>query len=191
MSLLDDAIVFAVGAHSGMRRKIGLKPYILHPMEVAAIVGTMTGDEEVLAAALLHDVAEDTEYTLADIEARFGSRVAHLVAGDTENKRPQIPPEQSWRIRKEETLQRLAEAKDIAVKMLWLGDKLSNMRSFYSQYLIDGDKLWKHFNQTDPAEQAWYYRSVAENTKELSGYPAWCEYNELTEKVFGKVEHDG
>ena len=191
MSLLDEAIVFAVEAHSGMTRKIGLKPYILHPMEVAAIVGTMTADEEVLAAAVLHDVAEDTEYTLADIEARFGARVAHLVAGDTENKRPQLPPERSWRVRKEETLHALAESGDIAVKMLWLGDKLSNMRSFYSQYLIDGDELWKHFNQTDPAEQAWYYRAVAELTEELSGYPAWREYEELMNKVFSGVKQNG
>ena len=188
MSLLDEAIVFAVEAYKGMRRKIGLKPYILHPMEVAAIVGTMTGDEEVLAAAMLHDVAEDTEFTVSDIEERFGPRVAALVSGDTENKRPQIPPEKSWRLRKEETLNALAESNNISEKMLWLGDKLSNMRSFYSQYLIEGDALWKHFNQTDPAEQAWYYRSVLRMTEELSGYPAWQEYRTLTEAVFNEVK---
>jgi len=188
MSILDDAVKFAVDAHAGMTRKIGNKPYILHPMEVAAIVGTMTGDEETLAAAVLHDVVEDTEYCLEDIEAAFGRRVAALVSSETEDKRPEMPPEASWRVRKEETLRTLAESGDIAVKMLWLGDKLSNMRSFYSQYLIDGDSLWKHFNQPDPAQQAWYYRAVAEHTRELAGYPAWREYNELTEKVFNGVK---
>ena len=188
MSILNDAVKFAADAHAGSVRKIGHKPYILHPMEVAAIVGTMTEDEQVLAAALLHDVVEDTGYTLEDVRSRFGERVTALVASETENKRPAVPPEQSWRIRKEESLLELAKSDDIGVKMIWLGDKLSNMRSFYLQYLVDGEALWEHFNQRDPAQQAWYYRTVAEMTKELSVYPAWREYSDLVEKVFSEVE---
>ena len=82
-SLLDRAIRFAVEAHSGVERRGKGFPYIVHPMEAMAIVATMTPDQEVLAAAALHDVVEDTEVTLDEIRSRFGDRVAQLV--DTES----------------------------------------------------------------------------------------------------------
>ena len=59
MELVSEAISFAAKAHDGMRRKTGNAPYILHPMEAAVIVGTMTDDQNVIAAAALHDVVED------------------------------------------------------------------------------------------------------------------------------------
>ena len=67
--LLNRAILFAVRAHDGQRRKGGNIPYILHPLEAAAIAATLTEDEEVLAAAVLHDVVEDTGTPLAAIRA--------------------------------------------------------------------------------------------------------------------------
>ena len=59
MELVNEAVAFAVKAHDGMRRKKGGLPYILHPLEAAVIVGTMTDDQNVIAAAVLHDVVED------------------------------------------------------------------------------------------------------------------------------------
>ena len=73
-SLLDKAIVFAVNAHSGLERKGKGFPYIVHPMEAASIAATRTNDQELLAAAVLHDTVEDTEVTLKDIEREFGPR---------------------------------------------------------------------------------------------------------------------
>ena len=67
MELVSEAIAFAVQAHDGMRRKKGDVPYILHPLEAAVIVGTMTSDQHLIAAAVLHDVVEDTDYTLEDL----------------------------------------------------------------------------------------------------------------------------
>ena len=72
LTLLDKAIIFATKAHSGARRKGTNVPYIVHPIEAAAIVSTMTDDEEVIAAAVLHDVIEDTDATEDDLYARFG-----------------------------------------------------------------------------------------------------------------------
>lgn len=184
MGLFDDAVKFAVDAHSGMVRKAGHAPYILHPMEAASIVGTMTHDEEVLAAAVLHDVVEDTSVTKDEIAKIFGNRVAELVASETENKRKEIPASQSWRIRKEESLKELEESKDIAIKMLWLGDKLSNIRSFYRGFLECGDDFWQNFNQKDKNEQSWYYHKVAKLMEELKDYPAYNEYIWLLKAVF-------
>ena len=60
MELVSEAIAFAVKAHDGMRRKKGNVPYILHPMEAAVIVSTMTEDQNLIAAAILHNVVEDS-----------------------------------------------------------------------------------------------------------------------------------
>ena len=188
MELVSEAIAFAVKVHDGMRRRKSEAPYILHPMEAATIVGTMTADQNIIAAAALHDVVEDAGITIEEIEERFGKRVRELVCSETENKREELPPEETWKIRKEESLNVLKNTKDIAVLMLWIGDKLSNMRSFYRVYKEEGDAMWKNFNQADVRQQAWYYRSIAEYTKPLSRTGAWLEYKTLTDLVFGKGE---
>ena len=79
MTLVSDAMIFAARAHDGMLRKGTNIPYIVHPAEVAAIAATMTEDENVLAAALLHDVMEDCGVTQAQLVQQFGERVAQLV----------------------------------------------------------------------------------------------------------------
>ena len=188
MELVSEAIVFAVKAHDGMRRKKGDAPYILHPMEAAVIVGTMTDDQELIAAAALHDVVEDAGITMEEIEERFGKRVRELVQSETEDKRTDLPPGATWRIRKEESLAVLKNAEDIAVLMVWLGDKLANMRAIYRDFKEEGAAMWQRFNQKDAAEQAWYYRSIAALTDRLSHTSAWLEYKTLTELVFGKGE---
>ena len=67
LTLVDRAIIFATRAHSGATRKGTNIPYIVHPIEAAAIVSAMTDDEEVIAAAILHDVLEDTDATWDDL----------------------------------------------------------------------------------------------------------------------------
>ena len=186
MELVSEAIAFAVKAHDGMRRKKSSSPYILHPMEAAVIVGTMTDDQNLIAAAVLHDVVEDAGITMDEIEARFGTRVRELVQSETEDKRDNLPPAETWRIRKAESLEVLKNTEDIGVLMVWLGDKLANMRSLYRDWKVEGDAMWQRFNQKDVTEQAWYYRSIALLTQRLSHTSAWLEYKTLTELVFGK-----
>ena len=188
MELVSEAVVFAVKAHDGMRRKKSEAPYILHPMEAAVIVGTMTHDQNLIAAAALHDVVEDAGITMEEIEAKFGKRVRELVGAETEDKREHLPPEETWRVRKEESLEVLRNTDDLDVLMVWLGDKLANMRAIYWDWKNEGHAMWQRFNQKDPEQQAWYYRSIADLTRRLSGTPAWVEYNALTELVFGKGE---
>ena len=72
----------------------------------------------------------------------------------------------------------------LSVKMIALGDKLSNIRAMYSDYKEIGDKLWARFNQKSKLEHGWYYRSIAEATKELSAFHAWQEYSRLVREVF-------
>ena len=186
MDKVTKAIEFAARAHDGMMRKKDKTPYILHPLEAAVIVGTMTADSDVISAAVLHDVVEDTEITIEEIEENFGSRVRRLVESETEDKRADLPPESTWKIRKEESLEELANCGDRDVLILWLGDKLSNMRSFYRIWKNEGESMWQSFNQKDPVQQEWYYSSIAELTSSLKDFPAWQEYNELLKIIFGK-----
>ena len=188
MEIVSEAIIFAVKAHDGMRRKKSDAPYILHPMEAAVIVGTMTDDQNLIAAAALHDVVEDAGININEIEERFGKRVRELVESETEDKRVNLPPGDTWRIRKEESLAVLKNTEDIGVLMVWLGDKLANMRSIYRDFKVEGVQMWQRFNQKDVSEQAWYYRSIVDLTARLSDTSAWIEYKALTELVFGKGE---
>jgi myo-inositol-1(or 4)-monophosphatase len=187
MDVFERAMEFAREAHEGQLRKTGNIPFILHPFEVAAIVATMTDDREVLAAALLHDTVEDTQVTPEDVLEHFGPRVAKLVADETEDKRPSIPSEKTWRVRKEESLARIEEhADDEAALQLWLADKLSNMRSFYRLSCERGDAMWDAFNMRDAEQQGWYYREVLRITAPLADTAAWREYCWLVSQVFGE-----
>jgi len=185
LSVFERAVIFATQAHRGMRRKLGGIPYIAHPLECASIVATVTTDEEVMAAAVLHDVLEDTEVSADVLREEFGDRVTELVCMETEDKRRDIPASESWYVRKTESLKELEETDDDAVKILWLADKLSNMRSFYRQHLLEGDAMWQHFNQKDVKMQEWYYRKISELLIDLKQYPAMQEYDRLTNCVFG------
>ena len=188
LDLVSDAIAFSTKAHDGMRRRKSEAPYVLHPMEVGAIIGTMTDDQQVIAAGILHDVVEDAGITLEEIGEAFGERVMTLVSSETENKREDLPPEDTWRIRKEESLEKLKTTDDIAVLMLWIGDKLSNIRAIYRDYLVEGDDVWKKFHQSNINVQAWYYRSILKYTERLSHTLAWMEFKTLVEKLFGAEE---
>lgn len=83
------ARAFATAAHTGQVRKYTKEPYIVHPIEVMQIVMTVKHDEAMLAAALLHDVVEDTDYTIEDILREFGPDVASLVDDLTDVSRPE------------------------------------------------------------------------------------------------------
>lgn len=183
--ILDRAIIFAVKAHEGQLRKDGT-PFILHPLEDAVIVNTMTNDKEILAAAVLHDTVEDTAVTPEEIKENFGERVYELVMHETENKRPAIPPEETWRIRKEESLASLAQSNNPAVKMLWLGDKLSNMRAFHRQYIEKGDVIFNRFNNIDPKAHAWYYETILKLLQSLSARDAYQEYSKKFHDIFDR-----
>ena len=134
--MIDDAMEFATKAHEGQFRKGTRRPYIVHPIEVADIVSTMTKDEEVICAAVLHDTIEDCSGITWDVlKLRFGGRVADMVAQESEDK------SLSWEERKGATIRRLKDA-PIEVQMIGLADKLSNMRDIDRDYPVVGDALW-------------------------------------------------
>ena len=183
-TLLDRAILFAVRAHAGTERRGKGFPYIVHPMEAMEIVATMTADQELLAAAALHDTVEDTDVTVEQLRAEFGDRIAELVAAESDAFVEGVSEEDSWHARKQAAIDRLARAPHDA-KMVALGDKLSNMRAIARDYAVQGDALWNIFHAKDPKDHEWHYRGLAESLRELQDTFAYQEFERLINEVFG------
>lgn len=181
--LLDRAIIFAVQAHHNTERRGKGFPYIVHPMEAVEIVSTITADQELLAAAALHDTIEDTDVTVEQLREAFGDRVAELVHAESDQFTEGVSEEDSWHDRKQAAIDRLAAASHDA-KIVALGDKLSNMRAIWRDYQTQGDKLWNIFHVKDKASHAWHYRGLAESLKELQDTFAYQEFVRLINEVF-------
>lgn len=182
--MIKEAVEFAVEAHRGAVRKGTQVPYIVHPLEAAVIVGSMTGDEELIAAAVLHDVLEDTDATEEELRRRFGDRVTDLVVAETDDKR------KSWMERKRNKLVRAREA-GRELQILMLADKLSNIRSMARDYLLLGEAFWQRFNRKDKEAHAWYYWGMADSLRSLEDCDQYREYVGLCRKVFGERREDG
>ena len=181
--LLDRAIVFAVRAHAGTERRGKGFPYIVHPMEAVSIVATITSDQELLAAAALHDTVEDTEITVDEIRSEFGERIASLVADESDQFQDGVSEEDSWHGRKQAAIDRLSRASHDA-KIVALGDKLSNMRAIARDYAVQGDTLWTLFHAKDRSDHEWHYRGLADALRELSDTFAFQEFEHLINQVF-------
>jgi GTP pyrophosphokinase len=143
LSGVERAIAMAAQAHGDQRRASG-EPYVTHPIAAAEILAELGIDPIALQAAILHDVPEDTEYALADIEERFGQEVAHLVDGVTKlGKFSTLSHEQQ----QAENIRKmfLAMADDIRVVLIKLADRLHNMRTLAA---LPADKQLRIARQT-------------------------------------------
>lgn len=178
--MVDKAIEFATKAHEGQLRKGTKRPYIVHPIEVGDIVSTMTRDEELISAAVLHDTIEDCDnVTEKTLEEEFSKRVAELVAQESEDK------SKTWIERKTETIEHLKIAPK-EVQTIALADKLSNMRDINRDYPVCGEDLWNRFRMKDKNTIGWYYKGIRDALKEnFQNEPVYEEYCRLIEKNFG------
>ncbi len=183
-SLFDRAVNFAVKAHSGTERRGKGFPYIIHLMEAVEIVATITPDQELLSAAMLHDTVEDTPVTVDDLRKEFGDRVASIVEAESDVRNEGESEHESWHRRKQEAIDRLTAA-PLEAKIVALGDKLSNMRAIARDYAQIGDGLWKLFHVTEKSEHEWHYRGLAHALKDLEVTQAYREFVYLIEEVFG------
>ena len=143
IEIITKAFNFANAAHKGIKRRSG-EPYILHPLAVARIVVREIGlGSTSICSALLHDVVEDTDYTVEDIENLFGPKIAQIVDGLTKISGGvfnEIASEQAENFRK----LLLTMSEDIRVILIKIADRLHNMRTLGSmppakQYKIAGE----------------------------------------------------
>ncbi len=177
------AFNFAMEAHKGMRRRSG-EPYILHPLEVALIstkdIGLKTTS---IICALLHDVVEDTDYTLKDIELMFGKKVARIIDGLTKisgifDKNTSLQAENFRKIL-------LTLADDVRVILIKLADRLHNMRTLQS---MPHEKQMKIASETEilyapMAHRLGLYSIKSELEDLILKYKQPEAYNAIAEKL--------
>ncbi len=177
--MIQEAVVYATKIHAVQTRKGTQIPYILHPMEVAAIASRMKLDDNLICAAILHDTIEDGNIKKSDLAEAFNIRIAALVAALSEDKT------QPWALRKRHTLDVLSKENDEDILIVALADKLSNMRSIERDYMDLGEQLWHRFSVTEKQSHGWYYKGMLQSLKSLKDTPEYRELSELVGRVFG------
>jgi (p)ppGpp synthase/HD superfamily hydrolase len=140
-NIVGQALCVAIEAHAGQFRKADpTVPYIVHPMSVALTVAAYTDDDEVVCAAVLHDVLEDTSYGKAKLQKQFGRGVVAIVE-EVSDKRPKDP----WEKRRDAYLKTLMTASDAAC-LIACADKIDNVRSFIAAYKKYGKRMFTRFS---------------------------------------------
>lgn len=163
MSIVTQALLFATTHHQHQHRKGTRIPYMAHLLNVCKIVAENNCSDDVLAAALLHDVVEDTDVTIQELETTFGQNIADIVRGATELdklEKKNSEKESSWIERKEHTIHFLSQEATIEQLLVSGADKLDNLRSIVYDYSKIGNTIWTRFNATKE-QQTWYYSSIA------------------------------
>ncbi|MBI2051216.1 HD domain-containing protein [Candidatus Roizmanbacteria bacterium] len=167
-SRLVKAINLAAQLHKDQRRKADPDiPFIVHPFSVAFIVSQHTSDEDVIIAALFHDVLEDVKkekYSDRDLIRDFGERVYKVVKGVSEQKDANISREEerrTWRQRKQKYIDILKKESKEAL-LVACADKIHNLYSLLEAYKRWGGRVWENFNAPDPKKEnyIWYYEEM-------------------------------
>ena len=176
---LIQAINTAACAHRDHVRKGTDIPYVSHVVGVMHLVSQVTDDEDLLIAALFHDILEDVpeEYSPQRMAEEFGDRVVELVRGVTKDSTLS-----SWQDRSDAYLAHLCEADDGSV-LISAADKLHNLLSIHADLDALGDELWGRFN-SGKERQLWWYRCVADLVQErLPGNPLGEELARQVERL--------
>lgn len=159
-SLVEQSLRVAAQAHRHQFRKATYIPYFTHPAAVALILlQNGFSDDVILATALLHDVIEDTDFSLAQLQAEFPAPIPEYVAALTERKRASDGSMRPWLDRKQESIDHLTDA-PLAVRAVALADKLHNLSAMLCD-LKAGASVWERFN-APRTQLLWYYRTVAD-----------------------------
>lgn len=160
---LEEAIRFASSAHDGQLRKGKERlPYISHLVAVAILVANHTDEEDVIIAALLHDVIEDTEVSESILKNHFGEGVLSLVKTVSEPKeRDGMPIE--WKERKEIYIEQLKSGSDEAL-LISAADKIHNMDSKHRIHKEIGSAMFKHL-AAKPEDYVWYHQQILDILK--------------------------
>ena len=179
MNLIDRATDFAARAHAGQIRKDGVTPYFAHSTAVALSVAQAGHGEAAIAAALCHDVPEDTRYTIEDIQHALGIDVALLVSTLTEPSK-----ERPWRERKEWILHVARTCADPRIPDLLAADKGHNLRTVArAQRAAPGSDPFERLNAPRDLQE-WFYRALA-TTLSPRDTALTRALNATVEEVFG------
>lgn len=186
MEIKEKAKMFAIQAHMGQVRKSEPdKPMIIHPIGVGQLLESFGYDDNVVAAGYLHDVVEDTKYTIEDIEKEFGKDIASLVMGASEPDKSL-----SWEDRKRHTIE---ETKKLPFrnKLVICADKINNLEDLFLRFEKSGNRDFSVFKRGEES-QKWYYTSIYESLVlgEDKDLPIFVRLKDILDKVFAKKQDE-
>ena len=187
-SRLIGAFEFAVQLHANQARKDTKIPYVTHLMAVCSLALEDGATEDEAMAALLHDGPEDQggREVLADIGRRFGTEVASIVEGLSDDFPDARSKKRPWRQRKDEYLKHLPLASE-AVLRVSLADKLHNARSMLVDLTDGGEGIWTRFH-AGREEQAWYFAELLRLFElRLARSRNLPEFRRIVGELFGDV----
>ena len=169
-SLLEKAVRIAVLAHAGQKRKDG-PPYIIHPFGIALKLAKYGFSDTVIAAALVHDVLEDTDYPPEKMRAELGEEVWAIVQSVTNDD------SLGWEEKKLKYVETVRAGPDDA-KAVATADKINNMESLIIAHQEHGDALWAKFN-ANKEKKLWFEEKMLVMLKESWNHPLIAEYETL------------
>ena len=178
MTIIEKAIQLAVQAHKDQVRKTDGTPYIAHPLMVARLLDKHGFDDIVIAAAVTHDVLEDTDVTKDMLRAALGDEVCEIVVGVTENTKNKGL---SWEERKSEYIKTVSGS-SVGVKAVSVGDKIHNLESLIDGYTEQGSCVWQKFNR-GKEKKLWFEKTLLEALQENWKHPLLDEYERLLKIV--------
>ena len=190
LGLIDRAAMIAAQAHREHVRKVGGVPYIAHPAAVACELAAAGYSADCVAAALLHDVVEDTDMTLHRLHTELGAGSERAVAlvrlasepgkGEAGAKKRDRP----WRERKAHLIE-VASGDDAEAAALIVADKHHNLRSLMEEVETLGTSVWERMN-AGPEQQRWLYHTLAQRTKHHDGV-VFERMRETVTSAFGPI----
>ncbi len=173
--LIEKALLIALSAHEGQVRKDDNSQYVAHPIMVALKLVKHGFSESVIAAALAHDVLEDTSFDKELLRKELGEEVFEIIIAVTEDKNA------SWEERKRKYILSVREGSESA-KAVSVADKIHNLESFLSAYAYKGPALWKKFSR-GKEKKVWFDEEMLNMFKETWTHPLVDEYDFLVKEL--------
>jgi (p)ppGpp synthase/HD superfamily hydrolase len=176
MNLVEKALRIAVLYHKDQKRKVDNLPYIVHPVMVALKLAKYGFDDVVIAAALVHDILEDTDFTKENLEKELGPKVLEIVESISHDDNIK-----DWVERKKRYIQKVRNA-SFEAKIVSLADKIHNLESLLIAYEQLGPSVWDKFNTTKD-KKIWAENELLEMYKQTLNHPLVIEYQNLVNKI--------
>lgn len=173
-NIIEKATQIAVEAHKNQTRKADGSPYIVHPIMVALKLQKHNFEDEIIAAALTHDVLEDTDYPEDKLKEELGGGVYNIVKAVSNDD--SLP----WEEKKKLYIETVRNGNEGA-KAVCVADKIHNLECLFAAYKEQGKEIWKKFNRGKD-KKIWFETEVLKMLKETWKHPLIDEYEKLIKK---------
>lgn len=164
-----------LNAHGEQIRKTDGSPYVVHPMMVAKKLARLDFPDEIIAAAMIHDVLEDTDITEQQLRQELGNEVVNIILPLSEDKKLE------WEERKKKYITDVKNAGP-ATKAVSIADKIHNLESVIETYKTMGSAIWTKFNR-GKEQKMWFEREMLKAFQESWDHPMIAEYEKLLKQV--------